>query len=58
MAVSLAGMAWYILMEISLLAFFAFFSLLDFSLTFYLLLFFLITHLVMGSLMMAVGAVI
>jgi ABC-2 type transport system permease protein len=58
MAVSLIGMSLYIAMGIALLASFALFGLLDFSLIFYLLLFFAITYLVMGSLMMAVGAAV
>ena len=45
-------------MGIALLGFFALFGLLDISLIFYLLLFFITTYLVMGSLMMAVGAAV
>ena len=52
MAVSMVGMALYILMGIALLASFAVLGLLDFSLIFYLLLFFVITYLILGSLMM------
>lgn len=58
MAVSLIGLSLYIAMGIALLASFALFGLLDFSLIFYLLIFFVITYLVMGSLMMAVGAAV
>ena len=58
MAVSMVGMALYILMGIALLASFAVLGLLDFSLIFYLLLFFVITYLILGSLMMAVGAAV
>jgi len=56
MAASLIGMSLYIAMGIALLAFFALFGLLNFSLIFYLLIFFVITYTLMGSLMMAVGA--
>jgi ABC-2 type transport system permease protein len=45
-------------MGIMLLASFALFGLFDFSLIFYLLIFFAITYLVIGSLMMAVGAAV
>jgi ABC-2 type transport system permease protein len=56
MAASLLGMCIYLVMGIGLLSSFALFGLLNVSLIFYLLLFFIITYLVMGSLMMAVGA--
>lgn len=55
-AVSLIGMSLYIAMGMVALASFALFGLLDVSLIGYLLIFFLITYLVMGSLMMAVGS--
>jgi ABC-2 type transport system permease protein len=58
MAISLIGMALYLVMGIALLASFALFGLLDFSLILYLLIFFMITYFVMGSLMMAVGAAV
>jgi ABC-2 type transport system permease protein len=58
MAVSLIGMGLYLAMGIMLLASFALFGLFNFSLIFYLLLFFVITYLVLGSLMMAVGAAV
>lgn len=55
-AVSLIGMSLYLTMGMAALASFALFGLLDISLIAYLLIFFLITYLVMGSLMMAVGS--
>jgi ABC-2 type transport system permease protein len=58
MAVSMIGMGLYIAMGIMMLASFALFGLFDFSLILYLLIFFVITYLVMGSLMMAVGAAV
>jgi ABC-type Na+ efflux pump permease subunit len=58
MAVSLIGMALYLVMGIALLFSFALFGLLDFWLIFYLLIFFVITYFVLGSLMMAVGAAV
>jgi ABC-2 type transport system permease protein len=58
MAVSLIGLGLYLAMGIMLLASFALFGLFDFSLIFYLLIFFAITYLVIGSLMMAVGAAV
>ncbi len=58
MAVSLIGMGLYVTMGITLLASLALFGLLDFSLILYLVIFFVITYLVMGSLMMAVGAAV
>jgi ABC-type Na+ efflux pump permease subunit len=58
MAVSLIGMALYLVMGIALLFSFAHFGLLDFWLIFYLLIFFVITYFVLGSLMMAVGAAV
>jgi ABC-type Na+ efflux pump permease subunit len=58
MAVSLIGMALYLVMGIALLFSFALFGLLDFWLIFYLLIFFMITYFVLGSLMMAVGAAV
>jgi ABC-2 type transport system permease protein len=58
MAASLLGMCIYLVMGLSMLSFFALFGLLNVSLIFYLILFFIITYLVMGSLMMAVGAAV
>lgn len=58
MAVSLIGMGLYIVMGIVMLTSFAMFGLFDISLIFYLLIFFMITYLVMGSFMMAVGAAV
>ena len=58
MAVSLLGMLIYIALGISMLATFAMLGMVDLSLIFYLLIFFFITYLVMGSLMMAVGAAV
>jgi ABC-type Na+ efflux pump permease subunit len=58
MAASLLGMCLYLAMGISLLSFFALLGMLNVSLIFYLILFFVITYLVMGSLMMAVGAAV
>ena len=58
MAASLLGMCIYLAMGLSMLSFFALFGLLNVSLIFYLILFFIITYLVMGSLMMAVGAAV
>ncbi|HTY62945.1 MAG TPA: ABC transporter permease [Acidobacteriota bacterium] len=58
MAASLLGMCLYLAMGISLLSVFALLGLLNVSLVFYLILFFVITYLVMGSLMMAVGAAV
>ena len=58
MAVSLLGMVIYIALGISSLATFALFGMVDLSLIFYLLIFFVITYLVMGSLMMSVGAAV
>jgi ABC-2 type transport system permease protein len=58
MGASLLGMCIYLLMGILMLSFFALFGLLNVSLVFYLILFFVITYLVMGSLMMAVGAAV
>lgn len=58
MGVSLVGMGLYLLMGIALLAGFALLGLLNFSLIIYLMIFFVITYLVMGSLMMAVGAAV
>ncbi|MDM7997445.1 MAG: ABC transporter permease [Acidobacteriota bacterium] len=56
MAASLLGMCIYMAMGLSMLSFFALLGLLNIALIFYLILFFVITYLVMGSLMMAVGA--
>ncbi len=58
MAAALIGMGLYIVMGLFLLTFFALAGLLDFSLIFYLFIFFVITYLVMGSLMMAVGSAV
>lgn len=58
MAASLLGMCIYLVMGLSMLSFFALAGLLNVSLIFYLILFFAITYLVMGSLMMAVGAAV
>jgi ABC-2 type transport system permease protein len=58
MAASLIGLGLYLAMGLFMLASFALFGLLDISLIFYLLIFFVITYLVMGSLMMAVGAAV
>ena len=58
MAASLLGMCLYLAMGLAMLSFFALFGLLNVSLIFYLILFFMITYLVMGSLMMAVGAAV
>jgi ABC-2 type transport system permease protein len=58
MAASLLGMCIYLAMGLSMLSFFALFGLLNVSLIFYLIIFFIITYLVMGSLMMAVGAAV
>jgi len=58
MAASLLGMCIYLAMGLSMLSFFALLGLLNVSLIFYLILFFIITYLVMGSLMMAVGAAV
>jgi len=58
MAASLLGMCVYLAMGLSMLSFFALLGMLNVSLIFYLLLFFVITYLVMGSLMMAVGAAV
>jgi ABC-2 type transport system permease protein len=56
MAVSLIGMGLYIAMGIAMLLSFALFGLFDFLLILYLVIFFVITYLMVGSLMMAVGA--
>jgi ABC-2 type transport system permease protein len=58
MAASMIGLSFYILMGVFLLSSFAMVGLFDFSLIVYLLLFFVITYLVMGSLMMAVGSAV
>ena len=58
MAASLLGMCIYLAMGLAMLSFFALLGLLNVSLIFYLILFFIITYLVMGSLMMAVGAAV
>ena len=58
MAASLLGMCVYLAMGLSMLSVFALLGMLNVSLIFYLLLFFVITYLVMGSLMMAVGAAV
>ena len=58
MAASMIGMGLYIVTGIFLLTSFALIGLLDFSLIIYLFIFFVITYLVMGSLMMAVGAAV
>lgn len=58
MAVSLIGMSLYLGMGLVALASFALFGLLDVSLIFYLLIFFVITYLIMGSLMMAIGSAV
>jgi ABC-2 type transport system permease protein len=58
MAASLIGMSLYIVMGLFLLTSFALAGLLDFSLIFYLFVFFVITYLVLGSLMMAVGSAV
>jgi ABC-2 type transport system permease protein len=58
MGVSLIGMGFYVLMGIALLAGFALFGLLDLSLIIYLVIFFIITYLVLGSLMMSIGAAV
>lgn len=58
MAASLIGMGLYIVMGLFLLTSFALAGLLDFSLIFYLFIFFVITYLVLGSLMMAVGSAV
>ncbi len=52
MAAALIGMGLYIVMGLFLLTSFAPAGLLDFSLIFYLFIFFVITYLVMGSLML------
>ncbi len=58
MAVGLIGMSFYLAMGIALLASFALMGLLDFSLIIYLLIFFVITYLVQGSFLMAIGAAV
>ncbi|MBP1623113.1 MAG: hypothetical protein H6Q07_1133 [Acidobacteria bacterium] len=58
MAASLLGMCIYLAMGLSMLSFFALLGMLNVSLIFYLILFFIITYLVMGSMMMAVGAAV
>lgn len=58
MGASMIGMGFYIIMGVFLLSSFAMIGLFDFSLIFYLLLFFVITYMVMGSLMMAVGSAV
>jgi ABC-2 type transport system permease protein len=58
MAVSILAMGLYIAMGLMLLASFSLFGLLDPWLIFYLVLFFVIAFLVVGSLMMAVGAAV
>jgi ABC-2 type transport system permease protein len=58
MAVSMIGLTLYVGLGIVMLFSFALMGLLDISLIFYLLLFFVITYLVIGSLMMAVGAAV
>ena len=58
MAASLLGMCLYLAMGLAMLSFFALLGLLNVALIFYLLIFFVITYLVMGSLMMAVGAAV
>jgi ABC-2 type transport system permease protein len=58
MGVSLLGMAIYVGLGLSMLATFALFGMIDLWLIFYLLVFFVITYLVMGSLMMSVGAAV
>jgi ABC-type Na+ efflux pump permease subunit len=56
--VSLIGIGLYVLMGIALLAGFALIGLLDLSLIVYLIIFFIITYLVLGSLMMSIGAAV
>ncbi len=56
MAASLLGMIFYVAMGLALLGFFALLGLVNLYLIFYLMIFFVITYLIMGSLMMAVGA--
>jgi ABC-2 type transport system permease protein len=58
MGVSLIGIGLYVLMGIALLAGFALVGLLDLSLIVYLIIFFIITYLVLGSLMMSIGAAV
>jgi ABC-2 type transport system permease protein len=58
MAASLIGMGLYLVMGLFMLTSFALIGLLDISLIFYLFIFFVITYLVMGSIMMAVGAAV
>jgi ABC-2 type transport system permease protein len=58
MGVSLIGIGLYVLMGIALLAGFALIGLLDLSLIVYLIIFFIITYLVLGSLMMSIGAAV
>ncbi|HEX6992920.1 MAG TPA: ABC transporter permease [Gammaproteobacteria bacterium] len=58
MAVSLVGLGLYIAMGLVFLAGAALLGLLDLSLIFYLAIFFVITYLVLGSLMMAIGSAV
>jgi ABC-2 type transport system permease protein len=58
MAVSAVALSLYLVMGIALLMAFALFGLVDLSLVFYLAIFFVITYLVIGSLMMAAGAAV
>ena len=58
MAVSMIGLTLYVGLGILMLFSFALMGLLDISLIFYLLIFFVITYLVIGSLMMAIGAAV
>src|SRR5690606_38542784 len=58
MAVSFVGLALYIALGLALLAGATLLGLLDFSLIIYLVIFFVITYLVLGSLMMAVGSAV
>ena len=58
MAVSMIGMFLYVGIGIVALVSFALLGLIDLSLIFYLFVFFIITYLVIGSLMMAVGAAV
>lgn len=58
MAVGLVGMSLYLAMGVTALASFALFGFFDFTLVLYLLVFFVITYLIMGSLMMAVGSAV
>jgi ABC-2 type transport system permease protein len=58
MGVSLVALSLYVAMGIALLVSFALFGLVDLSLLFYLAVFFVISYLVIGSLMAAIGAAV